>query len=196
MLLGGGFVPGSSLLLIGAPGTGKSTLILQVLGQMNLRSLYVCGEESASQLKFRADRLNINSPILFLLSETNVTKLPGHIRQVRARILVIDSIQTVYSDLSDSLPGSVTQMRKCSYLLRRMAQENDLILIMIGQVTKQMRAAGPKLLEHAVDVVLFLEENKPGARTLSASKNRFGSTTPVCFLRMDDSGLVFSRGVN
>ena len=192
-LLGGGFVSGSSILLIGAPGAGKSTLVMQLLKKIRLSSLYVSGEESLQHLKLRADRLKINSPGLLFLFETNVNKILSHVERCRPGILVIDSIQTVYTDVSGSLPGGPAQIRKCCYILRRAAQQTGFILVLVGQVTKGEKAAGPKMIEHAVDVVLYLamEEGRTTMRALSASKNRFGSTTPRCMLRMDKSGLVF-----
>ena len=195
VLLGGGFVSGSSILLIGTPGAGKSTLVLQLLRKSKVKSLYVSGEESVQQLKLRADRLKINSPGIFLLFETNVSKIIPHVETCRPAILVIDSIQTLYSDASESIPGGPAQIRKCSYLLRRSAQEKEFILILVGQVTKGGRAAGPKLLEHAVDVVLSLEapEGNGAERELYLSKNRFGSTIPRCRLRMGVRGLEFPR---
>ncbi len=192
-LLGNGFVPGSSVLLIGQPGAGKSTLVMQLLKRMNIPSLYVTGEESVQQLKLRADRLNINSKHIFLLFEMNVNKIAAHIHEAASRVVVIDSIQTMYTDLSDALPGSPTQIRKCTYVLRRLAQQKSFVLIVVGQVTKDKKAAGPKLLEHAVDVVLYLEvdEGHQHHRILFASKNRFGSTAPRCMLYMRKTGLVF-----
>jgi DNA repair protein RadA/Sms len=194
-LLGGGFVASSSVLLTGAPGAGKSTLVLQLLRKMNVPSLYVSGEESLGQLKLRADRLKINSPKIFLLFETNVARVLRHADASRPEVLVVDSIQTVYSDVSDSIPGGPAQIRKCSYLLRRAAHQKGFILILVGQVTKGAKAAGPKLLEHAVDVVLTLEaeEGSGPKRELTASKNRFGSTQPRCRLTMGEAGLEFSR---
>ena len=199
-LLGDGFVPGSSVLLIGPPVAGKSTLLMQVLRKMNIASLYVTGEESVQQLKLRADRLRINSRSIFLLFEMNVNKIAAHVRQTAPKVLVIDSIQTMYTDASDALPGSSTQIRKCAYILRRLAQQTSFVLIVVGQVTKDKKAAGPKLLEHAVDVVLDLEveDGKSGGdkhRLLVASKNRFGSTTPRCMLFMRKTGLVFHDAV-
>jgi DNA repair protein RadA/Sms len=161
---------------------------------MDLKSLYVTGEESVRQLKLRAVRLRINSSRILLLFETNVNKISVHVRQCSPGVVVIDSIQTIYTDLSDTLPGSSTQIRKCTYLLRRLAQQREFLLIVVGQVTKDMKAAGPKLLEHAVDVVLALgtgEKNR-NQRVLTASKNRFGSILPRCALSMRKNGLMFS----
>jgi DNA repair protein RadA/Sms len=192
-LLGDGFVPGSSVLVIGAPGAGKSTLILQILKRANLKSLYVTGEESVQQVKLRADRLRLQSPKLLLLFETQLSKVLGHINGLQLNLLVIDSIQTLYSGTSSSLPGSATQIRTCTYALRRIAQEKKLVLLLIGQVTKEKKLAGPKLIEHAVDVVLHLEvdPNAPHRRLLFASKNRFGSVQPRCLLYMRKTGLAF-----
>ena len=193
VVLGDGFVPGSSLLLIGPPGAGKLTLVMQVLKKMNIASLYVTGEESVQQLKVRADRLRINSSNIFLLFEMNVKRIAVHVGTTASKVLVIDSIQTMYTDASDTLPGSPTQIRKCAYILRRLAQQKSMVLIIVGQVTKDRKAAGPRLLEHAVDVVLYLEVAKGGHRSLIPSKNRFGSTEPRCLLLMRKTGLVFSR---
>jgi DNA repair protein RadA/Sms len=193
LLLGGGFAPGSSALIIGPPGAGKSTLVMQVLKKINTPSLYVTGEESIQQLKIRADRLRITSNNILLLFETNVNTVLAHVNQIKLQLLVIDSIQTMYSSASNALPGSTTQIRKCSYILRRLAQQRNLILIIVGQVTKTKTAAGPKLLEHAVDVVLELDAlaDQEHHRVLLASKNRFGSTAPRCMLYMRKTGLVF-----
>lgn len=192
-LLGGGFVSGSSVLLIGTPGAGKSTLVMQLLKNMDVISLYVSGEESLQQLKLRADRLEINSSGMLLLFETSVNRILQHVERCRPEVLVVDSIQTVYTDLSESIPGGPAQIRKCSYMLRRAAQRKGFILILVGQVTKGGKAAGPKVLEHVVDVVLYLEveEGSSKSRALHASKNRFGSTTPGCALLMQKTGLVF-----
>ena len=192
-LLGGGIVQGSSLLLIGPPGAGKSTLVLQMLRSMGVAALYATGEESVQLLKMRADRLRIRSKHLFLLFETNVQRIIPQVDATGAQAIVIDSIQTMYSEMSDALPGSPTQLRKCVYLLRRLAQEKNVVLIIVGQVTKEKTAAGPRTIEHAVDVVLMLEADAGHRhrRTLCAAKNRFGSTTPGCSLSMRKSGLVF-----
>ena len=195
VLLGSGLVPGSSVLVVGPPGAGKSTLVMQILKTMNIPSLYVTGEESIQQLKLRADRLRIHSEKILLLFETNVNTVLAHIHQTKVQMLVIDSIQTMYSDSSHALPWSTTQIRKSTYLLRRLAQQRNLILLIVGQVTKAKVAAGPKLIEHAVDVVLHLDilEDQGHHRVLLASKNRFGSTASRCLLYMRKTGLVFQR---
>jgi DNA repair protein RadA/Sms len=194
-VLGGGFVPGSSILLVGQPGIGKSTFVIQMLSKLDIPSLYVTGEESVDQLKLRADRLKIHSKDIYLLFETNVNKVVSHAETIEIQSLVIDSIQTIYTDTSDTLPGSSTQIRKCAYVLRRSAQKKNYILLIIGQVTKDKVAAGPKLLEHAVDCVLHLEvqDEKSDNRILFASKNRFGSTIPKCMLSMGSKGLEFHK---
>ena len=192
-LLGGGLVPGSSVLLVGPPGAGKSTLLMQLLDRTTVPSLYVTGEESLQQLKLRAARMGINSRRISLLYETNAGKIRSQIQATPVQILVIDSVQTIYSELSDSLPGSTTQIRKCAYLLRRTAQKLGIVLLLIGQITKGKGAAGPKLLEHGVDTVLYLDmdSGQGSERVLLASKNRFGSTTYRCRLQMGQSGFTF-----
>ncbi|MGD1045581.1 MAG: ATPase domain-containing protein [Bacteroidota bacterium] len=193
-VLGGGFVPGSSVLLAGPPGVGKSTFVIQILNKMNVPSLYVTGEESIDQLKLRANRLHIHSADIYLLFETNINKIISYIEDIQTQVLVVDSIQTAYTDASDTLPGSTTQIRKCTYVLRRSAQKKNYILLIIGQVTKDKAAAGPKLLEHAVDCVLHLEvQEETQNRILFASKNRFGSTIPKCILSMGSKELEFHK---
>jgi DNA repair protein RadA/Sms len=192
-LLGGGFVPGSSVLLIGPPGAGKSTLLMQLLESAHVPALYVTAEESLQQVKLRADRMNINTPRISLLFETDVHRIISQIERMVVKILVIDSIQTIYTGISTTLPGSATQIRKCAYALRRTAHSQQLILLLIGQVTKERQAAGPKLLEHAVDVVLALEfhEGRPNCRLLQSSKNRFGSAPGRCTLEMTKTRFEF-----
>jgi len=168
---------------------------MQVLKRMNIPSLYVTGEESVQQLKLRADRLRIASPNILVLFESNISAVLSHVNQTKIRMLVVDSIQTIYSDTMTSLPGSSMQIRKCIYVLRRLAQQQNIVLIIVGQVTKNRTTAGPKLLEHAVDVVFHLDvqEDQNHHRVLYASKNRFGSTAPQCLLYMRKTGLVFHR---
>jgi DNA repair protein RadA/Sms len=162
---------------------------------MRLPALYVSGEESVQQLKLRADRLMINAPYISLLFETHVENILEQLKSNPAGVLVLDSIQTVQTGTSAAIPGSPTQMRRCTYLLRREAQDRNVVLIIVGQVNKQNRAAGPKLIEHALDVLLYLEadEQDPQRRILSTSKNRFGSTVPCCFMTMGERGFVFHR---
>jgi DNA repair protein RadA/Sms len=168
---------------------------MQLLKTMNTPSLYVTGEESIQQLKLRADRLRIHTDKILLLFETNVNTVLSHVNQAKIQMLVVDSIQTMYSDASHALPGSPTQIRKSTYILRRLAQQKNLVLLIVGQVTKAKSAAGPKLIEHAADVVLHLDilEDQSHHRILTASKNRFGSTAARCLLYMRKTGLVFHR---
>lgn len=193
-LLGGGFVAGSSVLITGAPGAGKSTLLLQLLHASGEAALYVSGEEAAEQIKLRADRLGINSAAIALAFETNIRPVASYVRKQPPAYLVIDSIQTVYTDLSSSLPGSVTQIRRCAYILRRLAQETGVVLLLVGQVTKGLQAAGPKLLEHAVDTVLSLGARKEDAdvRDLLVAKNRFGPAGRSLSLRMAEGGFLLA----
>ena len=142
-VLGGGFVPGSSVLLAGPPGVGKSTFVIQILEKMDVPSLYVTGEESVDQVKLRANRLKIHSKDIYLLFETNVNKIVSHIEDIETHILVVDSIQTTYTDASDTLPGSSTQIRKCTYILRRAAQKKDFILVLIGQSDERQNSCRP-----------------------------------------------------
>ncbi|MBI5472614.1 MAG: AAA family ATPase [Ignavibacteriae bacterium] len=192
LLLGGGMVPGSSILLAGPPGAGKSTLLLQVLKSMNRKALYVSGEESVEQLKLRADRLAIISENILLLFESETEKVIGHAIELKATIVVIDSIQAIYTSLSDALSGSATQIRKCLFLLRRAAHDYQFVLVIIGQVTKGSKSAGPRALEHAVDVVLHLATEMNDNRLLYAVKNRYGSTEHRCTLLMKPNGLEFT----
>jgi DNA repair protein RadA/Sms len=192
-LLGGGFVQGESILLVGPPGAGKSTFLLQLIGTAALPALYVSGEETIQQLKLRADRLAVSRRDISLLYETDLGNIIAHTVRTPVRMLVIDSVQTIYTVNSSTLPGSTTQIRKCAYKLRRIAQEQGMVLFLVGQITKEKRAAGPKLLEHAMDIVLELEidQNRPCYRLLRSSKNRFGSTVTQCVLRMTDAGFLF-----
>ena len=194
-LVGGGFVTGSSVLLPGPPGAGKSTLLLQLLDSSAQSALYVSGEESIQQLKLRADRLHIHSRAISVLFETNVDTVVSHVRRVPPGMLVIDSIQTVYTELSDSIPGTTVQIRKCTYLLRRLAQEKGMVLLVVGQVTKGLQAAGPKTLEHAVDCVLSIgmTGEHPDIRTLSVIKNRFGPAGSLLSLMMTGDGFAVPK---
>jgi DNA repair protein RadA/Sms len=147
-------------------------------------------------LKLRADRLHINSRAIAVLFETNVNTVISHLRSDPPKLLVIDSIQTVFTELSDSLPGTTVQIRRCTYLLRRIAQERGIVLLIVGQVTKGMQAAGPKMLEHAVDVVLSLGmsgENQ-ALRTLAVVKNRFGPAGCSVSFPLTGDGFVFRKG--
>jgi len=190
-VLGGGLVPGSLVLIGGEPGIGKSTLVLQVALNLNTKNiLYVSGEESAQQIKLRADRLeNVKSDCL-LLSETSLEKIFLTLKNVKPDILVIDSIQTISTDNIESAPGSVSQIRECTSRLLRYAKENAVPVLLIGHITKDGHLAGPKVLEHIVDTVLQFEGDQNYMyRILRSVKNRFGSTSEIGIYEMKQSGL-------
>ncbi|HSX41591.1 MAG TPA: DNA repair protein RadA [Candidatus Saccharimonadales bacterium] len=191
-VLGGGIVPGSVMLLSGDPGIGKSTITLQLaamIGQSG-RVLYVSGEESASQIKLRGDRLGVDSPGLELLAETNVDTIAATIEQNDYQLVIIDSIQTMAVDSLTGSPGTVGQITASAQILQRVAKQRHVSLLIIGHVTKEGSIAGPKILEHLVDVVLYLEGDRYGAfKALRGIKNRFGSTSEVGIFEMTDKGL-------
>lgn len=188
--LGGGIVPGSVVLLAGEPGIGKSTLLIQILNQLNLNSLYISGEESPEQLKLRANRLCINPHFIFVANETNLDSIEQLILSSDAKVIVIDSIQTVYSERINSPSGSVLQVRECTQKLMQISKSSNKILFIIGHVNKDGNIAGPKALEHIVDTVLLLEgERNSNIRVLRALKNRFGSTLEIGVFEMSNYGL-------
>ena len=190
--LGGGVVMGSVVLIGGDPGIGKSTIILQSLkGLTKLgKVLYVSGEESPEQIKIRADRLNIKSDEVILLPETSLEGIIAVVQKVNPKVIVIDSIQTIFSLELPSAPGSVGQISKCATKLMFMAKKNNIPLFIIGHVTKEGAIAGPKVLEHIVDTVLYFEGDKGNPfRILRAVKNRFGSTNEIGVFEMQGSGL-------
>ncbi|MBC8412899.1 MAG: DNA repair protein RadA [Nitrospira sp.] len=190
--LGGGVVMGSVVLLGGDPGIGKSTLILQSLpGLTGLGSvLYVSGEESPEQIKIRADRLNITSDKIILLPETSLEGIISVVQKERPSVIIIDSIQTIFSLELSSAPGSVSQIRDCSTKLMFLAKKHNIPLFIIGHVTKDGAIAGPKILEHIVDTVLYFEGDKGNPfRILRAVKNRFGSTNEIGVFEMVEAGL-------
>jgi DNA repair protein RadA/Sms len=203
-VLGGGVVPGSVVLIGGDPGIGKSTLLLQVALEMAHSSsvLYVSGEESERQIKMRAARLlrNAEAPQeleqafpgeLFLVTETNLTTILEHIAQVKPRLVILDSVQTSYLPELDSLPGSVTQVRESAARLREVAKSSGITVFLIGHVTKEGALAGPRVLEHIVDTVLYLEGDRFQAyRLLRSVKNRFGATSEVGVFEMSERGMV------
>lgn len=193
-LLGGGIVPGSLILLGGEPGIGKSTLVLQAAAELAAVAgpvLYVSGEESAQQLKLRADRLGIGGDRLFVLSETNLEAVLAEIQRIEPGAVVVDSIQTVYVPEVASTAGSVTQVRESASQLMRVAKARGLPIILIGHVTKSGDLAGPRVLEHMVDVVLQLEGDRYHSyRLLRSVKNRFGSTNDVGVFEMRGEGMV------
>lgn len=190
--LGGGVVMGSVVLIGGDPGIGKSTIILQSLkGLTKLgKVLYVSGEESPEQIKIRADRLNINSDDIILLPETSLEGIISVAQKIDPKVIIIDSIQTIFSLELPSAPGSVGQIRECATKLMFMAKKNNIPLFIIGHVTKEGAIAGPKVLEHIVDTVLYFEGDKGNPfRILRAVKNRFGSTNEIGVFEMQGSGL-------
>jgi len=193
-VLGGGLVPGSLLLVGGDPGIGKSTLLLQTshdLTQSGQKVLYVSGEESVRQTKLRADRLNAASEHLFVLCETNLELIEAAIEEVQPDFVVIDSIQTVYHPVVQSAPGSVSQVRECTGHFMRIAKIKGIATVLVGHVTKEGAIAGPRMLEHMVDCVLYFEgERHHSYRLLRAVKNRFGSTNEIGIFEMQENGLV------
>lgn len=192
-VLGGGIVPGALILLGGDPGIGKSTLLLQVSGRIAEESgkvLYASGEESDMQLKLRAHRLGINSSNLLVQAETNLDIILNEAKRSQPMLLVIDSIQTMYVGSVESAPGSVSQVRECTARLLRFAKDQDIPVIIIGHVTKDGTIAGPRMLEHMVDVVLYFEgERSYQFRILRGIKNRFGSTSESGLFTMEEEGL-------
>jgi len=193
-VLGGGVVPGSLILVGGDPGIGKSTLLLQTsnaIAGSGLKVLYVSGEESMRQTKLRADRLGSLSERLFVLSETNLQYIEEAIDAMQPDFLVIDSIQTVYQPTVESAPGSVAQVRECTSAFMRIAKGRGIATVLVGHVTKEGAIAGPRLLEHMVDCVLYFEgERHHSYRILRAVKNRFGSTNEMGIFDMTEGGLV------
>ncbi len=193
-VLGGGLVPGSIILLGGEPGVGKSTITMQlstVLSNSIGRVLYVSGEESTRQIKMRADRMGLEAKDLFLLTETNLADIMEHVHQVDPTVLIIDSIQTIYTEESESSPGSVSQVRECASRLQMLAKTTGTCVIMIGHVTKEGAIAGPRVLEHIVDTVLYLEGDAFQAyRLLRSVKNRFGATSEVGVFEMSAGGMI------
>ncbi|GAF14817.1 DNA repair protein RadA [Bacillus sp. JCM 19046] len=192
-VLGGGIVPGSLVLVGGDPGIGKSTLLLQLsakLAKTNERVLYISGEESVKQTKLRADRLELSSDQLYVLAETDVTLIERAIDEVQPSLVIIDSIQTVYKEEITSAPGSVAQVRESTAAFMRVAKTRGIAVFIVGHVTKQGSIAGPKLLEHMVDSVLYFEgERHHTYRILRAVKNRFGSTNEMGIFEMKELGL-------
>lgn len=193
-VLGGGIVPGALMLLGGDPGIGKSTILLQVSGRVADRFgkvLYASGEESQMQLKLRAERLGIEGNQLAVMADTNLDAILQEAAQHKPALLVIDSIQTMFTDALDSTPGSVGQVRECTARLLRFAKEQNVPVIIIGHVTKDGNIAGPRMLEHMVDVVLYFEgERSYQFRILRGIKNRFGSTSESGLFVMEEEGLA------
>ena len=190
-VLGGGLVPGSLVLIGGEPGIGKSTLVLQNILSIRSRTvLYVSGEESAVQLKMRADRLGRVSDSCYIVTETSLQNIFEHIEDIKPGLLIIDSIQTIASDDLESASGSVSQVRECAVSLLKYAKESGVPVILIGHITKEVSLAGPKVLEHIVDAVLQFEgDSKYMYRILRSIKNRFGSTSEIGIYEMCQRGL-------
>lgn len=192
-VLGGGIVPGSLVLVGGDPGIGKSTLLLQMcrnLCQDSIRMLYISGEESLQQIKLRADRMGTFNDHIALLCETNLEVIDGVIRREKPDLVIIDSIQTMYSDKVDSGPGSVSQVRESTGILMQIAKGLNITIFVVGHVTKEGVVAGPRVLEHMVDTVLYLEGDRHSAyRILRSVKNRFGSTDEIGVFEMENNGL-------
>ncbi|MFC2125766.1 DNA repair protein RadA [Bacteroidota bacterium] len=190
-VLGGGVVPGSLILLGGDPGIGKSTLMLQIVLELNdLKTLYVSGEESEAQIKMRAERTGMNNNNCYILTETELDAIFQQIKSVDPDVLIIDSIQTLSSPLADSSPGSVTQVRQCTAELLKYAKESNTPVFLVGHITKDGMIAGPKILEHMVDTVLQFEGDRHyNYRIIRTMKNRFGSTSELGIYEMTDSGL-------
>ena len=190
-ILGGGLVQGSLVLIGGEPGIGKSTLSLQIpLGCPSLKTLYVTGEESARQVKMRADRLGGDSSNCLIFSETLMERILEEAESTAPDLVVVDSVQTMYTERVDSAPGSVSQIKEVAAMLLRFAKESGIPVILIGHITKDGYIAGPKILEHIVDVVLQFEgENRGSYRILRSIKNRFGSTSELAVFEMTGKGL-------
>ena len=192
-VLGGGAVAGSLVLVGGAPGIGKSTLLLQICSSLcaGRTVLYVSGEESERQLKLRAQRLNVAPDDLYILSETRLSDILEATEEMNPDILIVDSIQTLYNEENDSSPGSVSQVKDCTMTLMHLSKTKGITVFVVGHINKDGNIAGPKVLEHMVDCVLYFEgDPNTSYRLLRAAKNRFGSTNEIGVFEMMDVGLV------
>ena len=192
LVLGGGVVPGELVLIGGSPGVGKSTLMLKLAGNIDKKVLYIAGEESPSQIKLRAERLNLKNKNLFIMPEIVLENFIDEIKNYD--LVIIDSIQTIYSNEIQSAPGSVSQVRNATFELMRVAKENKIPIFIVGHITKEGSIAGPRVLEHMVDCVLYFEgEISNEIRILRAFKNRFGSTSEIGIFEMKNSGLEVAK---
>ena len=189
-VLGGGIVSGSVILLAGEPGIGKSTLLMQICARMPTKVLYVSGEESTGQLKLRATRLEIEGANTYFMTETNVDNIIAQTDKIKPEVIIIDSIQTMFDPASASIPGSVNQVKECAVKFIAKAKSQGISIILVGHVNKEGIIAGPKVLEHMVDAVLYFEgERMQSYRVIRAIKNRFGSTNEIGVFEMTDIGL-------
>jgi len=200
LVLGGGIVQGSLTLIGGSPGVGKSTLLLKIAGNLakeGKKVLYVSGEESSSQIKLRANRVDSNYPNLYLLSEIRLDTIFKELEKHAFEVLIIDSIQTIYSEKVASAPGSVSQVREITFELMRFGKENNIAIFIIGHITKEGSIAGPRVLEHMVDTVLYFEgDSSRELRLLRGFKNRFGTTSEVGIFEMTKIGLVSAKDIS
>lgn len=189
-VLGGGIVPGALMLLAGEPGIGKSTLLLQLGLHVSYKTLYVSGEESMAQIKLRSKRMDGVSENCYLLNETNVERILTQAQQLQPKLLIVDSVQTLHTDMIDSGAGSVSQIRECTAALQRFAKQTHIPVVLVGHITKDGMIAGPKILEHMVDVVLHFEGDRNHMyRILRTPKNRFGATAELGIYEMLSNGL-------
>ncbi len=200
MVLGGGIVPGSLTLIGGSPGVGKSTLLLKIganIAKNGMNVLYVTGEESEGQVKLRANRLDANEKQLFLLSEIRLEQVLLEVQNRAYGFIIIDSIQTLYSESVNSAPGSVTQVRQITFDLMRLAKERHIAIFIIGHITKEGSIAGPRVLEHMVDTVLYFEgDSSRELRILRGFKNRFGPTSEIGVFEMRPEGLISAKNIS
>ena len=192
-VLGGGAVAGSLVLVGGAPGIGKSTLLLQICSSLcqGRSVLYISGEESERQLKLRAQRLNVSPEQLYILSETRLSDVLEAVEEIKPDILIVDSIQTLYNEANESSPGSISQVKDCTMSMMQLSKSQGLTVFVVGHINKDGNIAGPRVLEHMVDCVLYFEGDQNSSyRLLRAAKNRFGSTNEIGVFEMLDKGLV------
>jgi DNA repair protein RadA/Sms len=192
-VLGGGIVSGSVVMIGGDPGIGKSTLMLQMLNQLpeESKKIYISGEESFNQIRQRAGRLSINGGDIYFLNDTNLENVIARVEKERPHIVIIDSIQTLGSEMIDSIPGNTSQLRFCTSKLVQAAKQNQIAVFLVGHVTKEGAIAGPKILEHIVDTVLYFEgDTQSDFRILRTTKNRFGAINEIALFRMGTNGLV------